>query len=169
MRSIISLLVLLSAVGLNAQRIYFEDPGLKFSFKKPKNWVVTDDGYVIKVSPFMRDTAHTFITMTYFDYPEPSSNEDGTFFSVITIESEAKEEFKDHMWSDDHVVICDKKVLWKRAMVSKDDVLLERRFYDFDLDRKNWEIVTSVPKADDKRYRKKLLSIIKSFRIEGND
>ena len=167
LRSTIVLLMILSYCSSMAQRVSFEDPGLTFSFKKPKDWVVVDDGYVIKVSPFMRDTATTYLTMTYFDYPEPISNDEGTHFSVVSIESQAKEEFKDHMWSDEHIEIYEKKVLWKRAMISKDDVLIERRFYDFDLDKKNWEIVTSIPEKDLDLYHKKFIAIIKSFRIEN--
>jgi len=166
MRLSISFFVLMYSMNGLAQRVSFEDPGLTFSFKKPKDWVVVDDGYEIKVSPFMRDTSHTYLTMTYFEYPEPISNDDGTYFSTVTIESDNKEEFKDHMWSDDHLLICEKKVLWKRAMVSQNDVLIEKRYYDFDIDRKNWEMVTSIPDKDFKTYHKKFLSIIKSFRIE---
>ena len=166
MRTTISLLILLCSLPVFCQRISFEDPGLTFSFKKPKNWVLVDDGYEIRVSPFMRDTAHTFLTMTYFDYPEPISNDVGTHF-VITIESETKEDFKDHMWSDDHMVICKKKVLWKKRLFSSSDVLIEQRFYDFDLQQKNWEIVTSVPSEEFKKYQRKFKGIIRSFRIDS--
>ena len=169
MRSLTSLFIILCCFSSFGQRMTFEDPGLTFSFKKPKDWVVVDDGYEIKVSPFMRDTAHTYLSMTYFDYPEPISNEAGTHFAVITIESDTKQEFKDHMWSDDHIVICEKRVLWKRSMISKNDVLIERRFYDFDLERKNWEMVTSIPEKDLKTYQKKFAAIIKSFRIEPKE
>lgn len=166
MRHSISLLIFLYSFASFSQRASFEDPGLTFSFKKPKNWVLVDDGYEIKVSPYMRDTSHTYLTLTYFEYPEPLSNDMGTHFSVLTIESETKEEFKDHMWSDDHLVISDKKVLWKKSMISKNDLLIERRFYDFDLYKKNWEIVTSAPTDEFKKYHRKFKSIIKSLQIE---
>ena len=166
MRIITSLLILVYSFSSVSQRVSFEDPGLNFSFKKPKDWVMVDDGYVIKVAPFMEVIDHTYLTLTYFDYPEPTSNDLGTHFSVITIESETKEEFKDHMWSDDHIVIFGKKVLYKKSLSSTNDILLEKRFYDFDLDKKNWEIVTSIPTSDLKKYHRKFIAIIKSFKIE---
>ena len=128
---------------------------------------MVDDGYEIRVSPFMRDTAHTFLTMTYFDYPEPISNDVGTHFSVITIESDTKEQFKDHMWSDEHLVIQGKKVLLKKRLITSNDLLLEQRFYDFDFQQKNWEMVTSVPSEDFKKYQRKFERILRSFRIEN--
>ncbi len=167
MRILTSLLIVLCALSAFCQRVSFEDPGLTFSFKKPRDWVMVDDGYEIRVSPFMRDTAHTFLTMTYFDYPEPISNDVGTHFSVITIESDTKEQFKDHMWSDEHLVIHGKKVLLKKRLITSNDLLLEQRFYDFDFQQKNWEMVTSVPSEDFKKYQRKFERILRSFRIEN--
>ncbi|MEQ9022242.1 MAG: hypothetical protein RLN82_05720, partial [Pseudomonadales bacterium] len=72
MRSIISLL-LLSAISFSgfAQRVTFNDPDLTFSFKKPKDWQVFDDGYVVKISPSAQDTANIYFSFTYFESAQP--------------------------------------------------------------------------------------------------
>ncbi len=67
MRSIISLVLLSISLNVFSQRISFEDPDLTFSFKKPKNWEVFDDGYVVKLSPSVQDSANFFLTFTYFE------------------------------------------------------------------------------------------------------
>ena len=168
MRISISISILIVTISAFGQRVIFEDPELTFSFKKPKDWVMLDDGYEIKIAPVMADIHQTYLTVTYYDYPEPTSNGAGTHFSILTIESDTKEEFKDILWSNDHVLICGKKVLWKKSLSSTNDVLIEKRFYDFDLDKKNWELVTSIPTKDQKKYHRKFISIIKSFRIEDD-
>ena len=71
MRNTISLFLLLSALSTFAQRVSFEDPDLTFSFKKPKNWQVFDDGYVVKVSPSAADSATIYFTITYFENAQP--------------------------------------------------------------------------------------------------
>ena len=71
MRSTISIVFLLLITSLSAQRITFNDPDLSFSFKKPKNWQVFDDGLVVKVSPSATDSAHTYFSITYFEDAEP--------------------------------------------------------------------------------------------------
>lgn len=67
MRSIISLVIISISLNAFSQRISFEDPDLTFSLKKPKNWEVFDDGYVVKLSPSKQDSANFFLTFTYFE------------------------------------------------------------------------------------------------------
>lgn len=167
MRILISLFSISIFFSTHAQRMTFEDPGLNFSVKKPKHWVLIDDGYVVKISPYMSDTAYTFLTLTYFEHSKPMSNSDGTFFTVVKMESDNKLEFGNYMWSDDYIEIAEKKVKWKRSMITKDDILIEKRFYDFDLDNKNWEIVISAPSDEFKSYYSKFKSMIRSFRIDS--
>ena len=90
MRNTISLLLLFLTISGFGQRMTFEDPDLTFSFKKPKNWQVFDDGYVVKVSPSVKDSADTYFSITYFEDAQPfgeslfadagenQSNESGT-------------------------------------------------------------------------------------------
>ncbi|MEQ9465874.1 MAG: hypothetical protein RLN88_00600 [Ekhidna sp.] len=54
-----------------SQRITFNDPDLSFSFKKPKDWQVFDDGLVVKVSPSAADSSRTYFSITYFEDAEP--------------------------------------------------------------------------------------------------
>lgn len=166
MRITISLFVFCCSLCSFSQRMTFEDPGLTFSLKKPKHWVMVDDGYEIKYSPLMRDTAYTYLTLTYFEHPQPISNDEGSFVTQLTIESDNKEAFKHHIWSDRHMKIANKKVKWKRSVITKDDILIEKRFYDFDLDKKNWEIVVAAPCDDFKKYFRQFKRIINSFRLE---
>ncbi|MEP1033721.1 hypothetical protein [Ekhidna sp.] len=74
MRITISLILIASYFFSFCQRISFEDPDLTFSFKKPKNWEVFDDGYVVKASPSARDSADTYFTITYFEFAQPSGS-----------------------------------------------------------------------------------------------
>ncbi len=67
MRNTISLLLLALSFSGFGQRISFEDPDLTFSFKKPKDWQVFDDGYVVKISPSAQDTANIYFSITYFE------------------------------------------------------------------------------------------------------
>ncbi len=71
MRITISLFLLTTTLVSFSQRVSFEDPDLTFSFKKPKNWQVFDDGYVVKVSPSAKDSATVYFTLTYFEYAQP--------------------------------------------------------------------------------------------------
>lgn len=72
MRNTISLLLFLLSFYALGQRVSFEDPDLTFSFKKPKNWHVFDDGYVVKVAPSVKDSASTYFSITYFEDAQPS-------------------------------------------------------------------------------------------------
>lgn len=94
MRNTISLVLLISSFFSFSQRISFEDPDLTFSFKKPKNWEVFDDGYVVKVSPSARDTANIYFAITYFENAQPfgifsnvtpAGDEDGIIFNALKI------------------------------------------------------------------------------------
>ncbi|WP_436517442.1 hypothetical protein [Ekhidna sp. To15] len=71
MRITISLFLLVSTLFSFSQRVTFEDPDLTFSFKKPKNWEVFDDGYLVKVSPSSKDSADIYFTITYFENAQP--------------------------------------------------------------------------------------------------
>lgn len=71
MRNIISLTFLFLSLASFSQRVSFEDPDLTFSFKKPKNWEVFDDGYVVKASPSAQDTASIYFSITYFEDAQP--------------------------------------------------------------------------------------------------
>ncbi len=166
MRTTINLVVLLYSFTLLSQRVSFEDPNLTFSFFKPKNWIVVDDGYYIKVSPAMRDTAFTYLTITYFDPPEPSSNSDGTHFAVVELETPAKNEFASYMLMEDGVNILGFDVRPKRSLIEKNDLPLERRFYDFYRQNKNWEIITSAHADEFGKYNRTFNRILKSIRIE---
>lgn len=75
MRNTISLLLILISISALSQRVSFDDPDLTFSFKKPKNWQVFDDGYYVKVSPSVTDSSSTYFTITYFENPEPYGND----------------------------------------------------------------------------------------------
>ena len=169
MRTIISVLVLLYAFTSLSQRVSFEDPGLAFSFFKPKDWVMVDDGYYIKISPVMRDTANTYLTITYFEPPVPESNAAGTHFTVIEVDSPAKNEFASYMHSEDGVSILGFDVRPKRSLTEKQDIPLERRFYDFYRQNKNWEIITSAHADEFNKYNRTFKKILKSIRIETGE
>lgn len=72
MRIIISFFLLASAFLSFSQRVSFEDPDLTFSFKKPKNWQMIDNGYEVKVYPSAKDSSSTYFTITYFEDAKPS-------------------------------------------------------------------------------------------------
>lgn len=71
MRQLLFLLFLTTTITSLAQRISFEDPDLTFSFKKPNDWQVFDDGYAVKVSPSPKDTTNTYFSITYFEDAQP--------------------------------------------------------------------------------------------------
>ncbi|MEM0941705.1 MAG: hypothetical protein AAGI25_18245 [Bacteroidota bacterium] len=166
MRVTIGLMVLLYSTDLLSQRVSFEDPELIFSFKKPKHWVIIDNEYVIKLSPSLRDTSFTYLTITYFAPPERINEETQSYFVLVDPETPAKSAFKSYMHSDDPVKILGFKVRPKRALITKKEIPLERRFYDFHRVDKNWEVVTSAPTHQYKKHHKEYKSILKSLRIE---
>ena len=71
MRIIISVIICLYTLSINAQRVEFNDPDLTFSFVKPKEWSLFDDGYRVLVSPSVKDSSNIYFSITYFEKPQP--------------------------------------------------------------------------------------------------
>ena len=109
MRIIISLLLIFSTILTFSQRVSFEDPDLTFSFKKPKSWQVFDDGYVVKVSPSVADSASIYFTITYFENAQPfgswptatpaSKTSENTDFTTVKIAGENARKFEESIES----------------------------------------------------------------------
>ncbi|WP_425392530.1 hypothetical protein [Ekhidna sp.] len=163
MRTIISLLLLFVfhffAVG---QRVSYDDPDLTFSFKKPKNWEVFDNGYVVKLSPSVHDTSNTYFTITYFEdasplgvskAPEIMQPEDYTVTELPT----------------PNVVEVGKYELQTgttRAIIHQESYHQQR--YLFNNYNQRWEIITSAPESEKKKYEVIFKRVIKSLRITQN-
>ncbi|WP_462248072.1 hypothetical protein [Ekhidna sp.] len=145
MRIITSLFILVLSNIAYSQRLSFEDPDLTFSFEKPKEWEVYDDGYVVKVSPSVLDSANIYFTITYF--------EDAQGFGLFPN--------KEHIEVDNKQKSSTLKIDGKTAKVGeekKDGSNLST--YTFMKYGQRFELKTSSTKKKQKRIFRKIISSI---------
>lgn len=169
MQTIIRLFVLLLATSSLAQRVEFNDPDLTFSFKKPKSWELIDDGYVVKVSPTVADTASIYVSFTYFQSP---SAIDYTMLEADTevptlIPMNSVDEYNNHPESGEKIKIAKEEGRWSATEVTENGIVYVRRIYHITTYGQRWDIVTNVPKKEENAYHKKLLSIVKSLKVSN--
>ena len=161
MRSIISLLAFFFSVSIAiSQRVSFDDPDLTFSFKKPKDWQLFDDGYYVKLSPSVEDTAHTYFTITYFETPKPIGSYNEVPQAELTDQTTSQPSDKKKVKIGQYHLST-----WTSSFDLKDQSCLLRK-YQFDHLGQSWEIVTSSPKSNTQKLDKLYKRIIKSLRIE---
>ena len=163
MRSIISLLALLAASFCIAQRISFEDPQLTFSIKKPKNWEVIDNGYVIKLTPSHQDSTTTFITFTYFEQATPFE-ESGFDGPQLVIEEDFNQLYEAPL-GDKKTKILGRRVTYRSTTILIEQLLVEKRLYAFALNGLDWEIISSCKQASAGDYDRIFSRIARSLRI----
>lgn len=164
MRTTISLVLLLFYLTASSQRVSFDDPDLNFSFKKPRSWELIDDGYVVKISPTLQDTAELFMTITYFEAPSlfgTSTNPD--LPQVIPFDSPNE----DYGTVKDEGTIQINKVQaqYSTTHITKGSMMIEIRNYQFSKLGQSWELVTSSPTDVSKSSSKQFNRILKSLRI----
>lgn len=160
MRSLISSWFLIITITSFSQRVTFDDPDLSFSFKKPKNWQIVDDGYVIKIAPDLADTAITYLSLTYFQNPAPLNEMLGEGLAVQLPESSLQEipfgkevnlgPYLTHMTST--------------RLLTDDDESLIQKMYRFKDHGQQWEIITSY-KASERKMNHTFEKVIKSLKI----
>lgn len=169
MRSVFNVCALLVLFSAYSQRVVFQDPGFTFSIKSPNNWQLIDDGYEIIIAPKMSDTSNTYLSITYFDPPEQQVIEEGVdnYFSVISAVSKHTEAFENVPYSSEYIKIAKQKVFPKILKVTEDEVLIEKRFYEFEYQKRNWEIILSAPEDIFSVLYKKYERIIKSIKAKG--
>ena len=168
MRSTISfLLILLITFPILAQRVEFEDPDLTFSFKKPKKWELIDDGYVVKVSPSIRDTATVYVSFTYFESPSAidySSLEADTDVPVL-VPMQSSDEYDDFSESGNPIKIAGEKGSWSEKEITKEGLQLKKRIYGFKKNNQRWKIAVSAPHSSFGSYERLFNRIIKSLKV----
>lgn len=162
MRSLISFIFFLLLLTGYAQRIEFEDPDLTWSFKQPKSWVLVDDGYVVKVSPSMQDTATTYLTITYFESPKPTKQ-------LMTDELEAYSvsqiPLKETNYGEEIKIGSMLATMNASTSLMDDDSFHVQKIYRFNHLGQQWEIVTSALERDEKRLDKKYLRLMRTLQI----
>lgn len=169
MRTIIRLFVLVLATSSMAQRVEFNDPDLTFSFKKPKSWELIDDGYVVKVSPTVADTASIYVSFTYFQSP---SAIDYTMLEADTevptlIPMNSVDEYNNHPESGEKIKIAKEEGRWSATEVMENGIVYVRRIYHVSTYGQRWDIVSNVPKADVSAYNRTFSRIIKSLKVSN--
>ena len=162
MRSIISFLLLGLSFLAYAQRTKFQDPELKLSLKKPPGWEIFDNGYVIKVAPSAKDTATTFLTVTYFTPAVPIGEFSEEEFPPLIPESSVAFQFEDFPESKESIKLLKKKVKWR--IKGKEGT--EFRFYETQYVGQHWEVVVSAPKERNATYQPLFEKIIRSLRAK---
>ncbi|MEO1254798.1 MAG: hypothetical protein AAFY41_07935 [Bacteroidota bacterium] len=150
MRPITSGLLIIISVACFSQRVYFEDPDLTFSFKKPKNWQVFDNGYVVKVAPSVSDSAHTYFSITYFESPKPW----GEWGFETTPNTDIKTERSNL------------KIASENATYKTDDTEgMIIRNYSFNKYNQRFEIIVSAKRQSFKKLNRVYKRIIRSTRV----
>lgn len=167
MLQFLSLTLVLFTLASFSQRVLFNDPDLSFSFKKPKNWKVFDDGYVIKVSPSAADTSTIYLSLTYFSSPKPmggySSSEFPESLKHMNPTTNIESQPGKHGPSEK---IMGQKVQSKEYLQNQDGENLNIRVYTFQEANQQWEILTSAPKDERKKLNKEFRKIMRTFRID---
>lgn len=152
MRIIISLTLLWFTVSAPAQRITFQDPDLTFSIKKPKSWEVFDDGYVVKVSPSMQDTASTYFSITYFEGAQP--------YGEVLFEEQLQLDIKP-------IPIGKAKIAGEPASYFETtDERSLTRMYRFTKYDQRFELVTKSPISSE--HSRQLSSLVRSVKVLKN-
>jgi len=164
MRITISLLLLLAVFLLNAQRLRFQDPALKLSFKKPSSWEVFDNGYIIKVAPSAKDTLSVYLTITYFTPPVPIEGLSEEDLATLIPESSVATQFEYFPLSTKSVRLFREEIKWR----SSKDQISEYRFYSKSHLGENWEIVATAPAKNYDQYRPTFERIINSIKARRN-
>lgn len=163
MRITISVILIVCFFLSNAQRVKFDDPELSFSFKKPSSWVVFDNGYVIKVSPSVRDSATTYLTITYFSPPTPVGGYLDEDIPVPIPEASVATQFEDLPQSLETTKFFKSKAKWRTAINNSG---LTLRFYDQLYLGQHWEIVSCAPQELGNEYESVFKKIVKSIRAK---
>ena len=151
MRSITSWILICISISCFSQRVSFNDPDLTFSFKKPKNWEIFDDGYLVKASPSALDSANTFFSITYFEDAQP--------FDGLGLASNSG-----NATTDRKSIKIDKV---KATYFIKKEDGDEVKQYQFYKKGQRFSVVTKYPMSD-KTPSRKLLKMVKSIRITEN-
>ncbi|WP_370089800.1 hypothetical protein [Ekhidna sp.] len=152
MRIIISLTLLLLIVSASAQRVTFDDPDLTFSIKKPKGWEVFDDGYVVKVSPSMQDTASTYFSITYFEGAQP--------YGEIIFEEQLQLDIKPAPTGK--TKIAGEPASYFEAIDEKSATII----YTFSKYNQRFELVTKSPITSE--HSRQLNSLVRSVKVSKN-
>lgn len=150
MRIFASLIMLFLATQCVAQTIVFEDPDLTFSIKKPKKWQVFDDGYVVKLSPSVSDSATLYVSLTYFEAPK-------VYDLFDSFEGDSKE--------TEEKTVRLKKLDVSQEDTSTDDLIKSK--YTFRVFGQEFLIRTSAPAPLRPKQRKVFRKIVRSVRIAG--
>ena len=148
----------------SAQRVKFQDPDLKFSFRKPKSWQTFDNQYVIKISPSAKDTSTIYLCSTYFAPPMPMDgilNED---ISALLPTASVANRFADISESNEYIRLFKRKVKWKSKTV--DHILF--KFYQTTYLGQKWEVVTAAPIHNYARFEGDFEKAISSLRAKAN-
>jgi hypothetical protein len=150
MRLIIKLVFLFLFISQAfSQRLFFHDPDLSFSFKKPKKWKVIDDGYVVKVMPSLQDSAKTYLTLTYFEDAQP--------FGGLTENDESP---------NDAGQIFKKAIAGEKTFLKADTIHSSLiRTFTFEKYGQRFELIIHHPLNIDKSVKRKLDAIIYSIRV----
>lgn len=166
MRQFLFLAFLFQVFILFSQQVSFNDPDLTFSFKKPKNWKVFDDGYVIKVSPSAADTSTIYLSLTYFSSPKPMggyvSGESPESLKNVSLTTNIESQTAKHGPSEK---IMGQEVQSKEYIQNQDGENLNIRVYTFQEANQQWEILTSAPKDERKKSNKEFRKIMRTLRI----
>lgn len=160
MRSLISSWFLIITFTSFSQRVTFDDPDLSFSFKKPKNWQIVDDGYVIKIAPTFADTATTYLSLTYFEDPAPLNELSSEGMAVHLPEYQLQEiPFGEEVNLGTYLTR-----MTSTRLLTDDDVSLIQKMYRFKDHGQQWEIITSY-KASERKMNHTFEKVIKSLKI----
>ena len=166
MRQFFFLIFLFHILISFSQRVSFNDPDLTFSFKKPKNWKIFDDGYVIKVSPSEADTSTIYLSLTYFSSPRPMggyvSGEFPESLKNVNPTTNIESQSGKHGPSEK---IMGQKVQSKEYIQNQDGENLNIRVYTFLEANQQWKISTSAPKDERKESNKEFRKIMRTLRI----
>ena len=162
MRIITSLLLVSCISSINAQRVKFQDPELRFSFKKPSSWEIFDNGYIIKASPSVKDTSTIYLTITYFTPPKPMEGLSEEDLATLIPESSVATQFQDFPDSKQFIRLFNRKVKWKVAQHND----LELRFYGVTHLEERWEVVASAPKSRYSYYHEAFHKMVKSLKAK---
>lgn len=168
MRHVTSICLTILATGLLAQRLNFEDPELTFSIKKPKDWILIDDGYVVKFSPTKKDTANIYITFTYFEAPSAINYEVEMDTDVpVVIPFGQSDEYGVIPNDGNKIKIAGEEGSWSETNVESNGTIFTRRIYHFTQYGQRWDIVTNAPESEMKKYQRYFKKVIKSLRTES--
>ena len=157
---------------LLAQRVTFKDPDLTFSFKKPKDWVVYDNGYIVKVFPptHAKDTS-TYFTITYFEAPVPSQNIVGADGVEVAIEQDPLDSSRFEIMSEKSsgtMKIAKAQATWQLYTHQQGETEKRTMIYQFKMYNQRFELETSSPKVQYKSFESAFRKIISSIRVRPN-